>query len=229
MPLEALMHAVDLTHRSELVICGSCAGLSGPIVASVAFGDPIGPAPRFRSPDGHYLECTCERALPWAFHHVRPITNPKINPHWETGGFRTPRRFLCCTCAAVLCEDRSRWSPLHCAPCRGAVAELNRSAGRLVIPVGKHSIVNGVFVRADDPDGPTRLSEALRHISAGRETLAEWVRVRARMLLDRAAVPTGLDVPLREYLDTAQQVGGRDSPAALADLLTYLGHRPDIR
>jgi hypothetical protein len=219
------MPTVDLTHRCELVICGSCAGLSGPVPERFT-NRPVEPTPRFRSPDGPYLECRCEKALPWAFHHVQPVTHPQINPHWEKGGFARPQRFLCCTCAAVLLEDATRWSLLHCPHCCAQVADLNLSAGRLVIPKGKHSIVNGVFIRADDPDGPTRLSEALRHISAGRDTLEEWVRLRARMLLDRAGIDSGPDVPLAQYLDVAERVGGRDSEAAMTDLLTYLGRHP---
>jgi hypothetical protein len=219
MPEEARMPAVDLTHRSELVVCGRCAGLSGPVRSTA----------RFRSTEGPYLECPCERALPWAFHHVCPITNPMINQSWERGGFPTARRFLCCTCAAVLLEDFSRWTVLHCRYCVAQVSDLNHGAGRLVIPKGKHSIVNGVFIRHEDPDGPARLSEALRDISAGRATLDQWVRVRARMLLDRAEVPPGADVRLEEYLSAADQVGGRDSEAAMADLLTYLGRHPDTK
>jgi hypothetical protein len=44
----------------------------------------------------------------------------------------------------------SKWSLFFCEDCKMRVVAHNQGAGRCVIPIGRHSIMNGVFLsRAD--------------------------------------------------------------------------------
>ena len=52
---------------------------------------------------------------------------------------------LCRTCLLTVVIGSTRWSLYHCADCKPAVVLLNRLARRCVIPIGPHSIMNGVF------------------------------------------------------------------------------------
>jgi hypothetical protein len=62
---------------------------------------------------------------------------------------------LCRCCALSLIPSRSRWSSFFCPECKERVFELNHRAGRCVIPVGRHTLMNGVFYRAGDHDMTT--------------------------------------------------------------------------
>jgi hypothetical protein len=52
-----------------------------------------------------------------------------------------------------LLASGSRWSPFFCRPCQERVRALNHAVGRLVIPVGRRSMMNGIAAggRGDVP------------------------------------------------------------------------------
>jgi hypothetical protein len=54
---------------------------------------------------------------------------------------------LCRSCVGTLVGGSSRWSPYHCDQCMPAVQLWRKMAGRSVVPIGPHSLMNGVGVR----------------------------------------------------------------------------------
>ena len=57
---------------------------------------------------------------------------------------------LCECCSMVVLPSGSRWSVSFCEECKQRVDELNESVGRCVIPIGRHSLMNGVGVAGRD-------------------------------------------------------------------------------
>jgi len=54
---------------------------------------------------------------------------------------------LCMSCLSKPVPGRTRWSPYHCESCQPRVVQLGRLAGRCVVPIGRHSIMNGTFLQ----------------------------------------------------------------------------------
>ncbi len=209
-------HGVALTGRTGLVVCGLCHDLAGP---------PDGRG-TFREARDRYQECVCEQAIPWdGDRHARPSELARDEDP-VTGGYRQGRRILCKTCAAEVIDDFSRWTVWHCRDCRDRVVALNTRRQRLVLPLGKHSLVNQSSIRSggaadrggDSADG---LLGLLDRVDAGRERLAPWVRARTARNLARAGLPTDRDVPVGAYVDAMEDVD-LDKAAVFDELLRYL-------
>lgn len=153
-----------------LVICGSCHLLSG--VARLPDGTV-----------GQVYRCDCGR-VPKEI--VTPPL-PKVRPisTWEDIG-KTIRRITICTCcgAAVL-PAHHRFAPYHCTPCAVRVRSVNALAGQLVVPLGSHSLLNGIDPVEDPAAVPESVWSAVsvllgdridehgppvfRHVARGRE------------------------------------------------------------
>jgi hypothetical protein len=52
---------------------------------------------------------------------------------------------FCRSCLSAAAAGCSRWTSYYCDQCRPHVVVLNRLAGRCVVPIGPHSMMNGVF------------------------------------------------------------------------------------
>lgn len=135
--------------------------------------------------------------------------------------FPTPAE-LCRCCGQELLQSGSRWSVWFCSECKGRVRTLNERAGTCVIPIGRHSMMNGVFI----PGG--RIPEfveiegftlKVRGLSWEMERLAEW----AAEIVRRNCVAGGLIgralVPLSEYLEVLRAAGlaRKDAFAAMLE------------
>lgn len=70
-------------------------------------------------------------------------------------GDLTDNVILCHGCLADLVEGSSRWSSFYCDPCRTWVRDTGRRLGRYIVPIGRHSIMNGTYWRSDDGQPPT--------------------------------------------------------------------------
>lgn len=51
---------------------------------------------------------------------------------------------FCRSCLSAVAPGCSRWTSYYCDKCRPHVVALNRLAGRCVVPIGPHSMMNGV-------------------------------------------------------------------------------------
>ncbi|HVA10428.1 MAG TPA: hypothetical protein VNG12_27250, partial [Acidimicrobiales bacterium] len=54
---------------------------------------------------------------------------------------------LCRCCGLVLLPSGSRWSVWFCPPCTRLARSFNEQLGRCVIPIGRHSLMNGVGLK----------------------------------------------------------------------------------
>ena len=205
---------IDLTARTRLVVCGACHDLSGPTVAGAVF----------RGTD-RYVECLCEGTIAWTADHHQPSREVGA-PNWENGGYAQGLPFLCKTCAAVILDDWCRWTVFHCTDCKPAVVALNTQAQRVVVPFGKHSIVNDSSVKSrplpryQDLPGAALIA-AFEVIRGGRASLDRWVRDRTVENLGAVGLPTDRDVPLRQYLRAVRK-SGLNGPTVLSRVLDHL-------
>ena len=56
---------------------------------------------------------------------------------------------FCRSCLSALAPGSTRWTSFYCDDCRPQVIMLNKLARRCVVPIGPHSIMNGVFAKPD--------------------------------------------------------------------------------
>lgn len=101
----------------------------------------------------------------------------------------------------MVLEDAHRWTTFFCRHCAPHVAALNRTVGWPVIAYGKHTIINGAFIRPTDADAPAKLSAALRRTAAGMKVLNTWVDGRVTVVLRNMGVDHGTDVCVPNYFD----------------------------
>lgn len=64
---------------------------------------------------------------------------------------------ICASCALTIVRGHTKWHLLHCEQCRGRVRRLNQDIGRVVIPVGIHTIVNGLALSAAEVDSNSQV------------------------------------------------------------------------
>lgn len=115
------------SNLNNLKICRTCFELYGHI----------------RFADGHEVEqrCHCNYVAGeknWEFHvidgtHIGSLHSKDFNKLYET----------CYCCGLEVIGSGSRFSSFHCNYCQEKVRELNREVGNCVIPVARHSIING--------------------------------------------------------------------------------------
>ena len=66
---------------------------------------------------------------------------------------------LCHCCGAVLLPSGSRWSVWFCEDCKHKIVALNKLAGNCLIPIGRHSTMNGISFQLSADPQPQRLQE----------------------------------------------------------------------
>ena len=71
---------------------------------------------------------------------------------------------LCLTCALTVVHGHTRWMLVLCNPCCSRARELNVRHGRLVVPIGIHSLVNGAAFR---PEGDGSVDDTKLEAFAG--------------------------------------------------------------
>ena len=128
-------------------------------------------------------------------------------PGWPGYDFNE-RALLCRCCGFEVLRSGSRWSPFFCAPCKERVAALDRQVGQLIIPIGRHTLMNASLMQQKAPTLAVHdfdidalaadVLDSLTIVSSGSERLWEWYRAQMARTLEA----TGLagDVPLRDYL-----------------------------
>ncbi len=88
------------------------------------------PCVQLRGWAGRSQGCLCEPSEPWPGCDVSPAQD------------------LCLVCARGTAGGTSRWSWLACTTCRSVDKALRDWLGMRVLPLGRHSIMNGVGLRA---------------------------------------------------------------------------------
>lgn len=204
----------DLPEPTELVICRRCGQLVGP----------------WRGADGQLCfveDCADGRITQGTRNHVPDYEGIR---GWEQLAAACDRHQLCACCGAVWIRDRSRWSIWFCElGCKDRVVALNSAAGRVVIPIGRHSIVNRSSVKpgsVDVEEQVARFVDTMRTVAGVRPKLDLWLGTRARTNLEMVGMPLDRDVPIRDYLAVVESLDV-DRELSFVGMCNFIGARSE--
>jgi hypothetical protein len=136
---------------------------------------------------------------------VQPCECDPEQPRWNGYDYNCAAE-LCFGCAADVVSSGSRWSVFFCDDCKASVCAYNDAVGRSAIPIGRHSLMNGVSLHAADARKARRVNElakGLSRLAGGVERLYAHRRARVRRILESLAEPPGA-VPVRTYMRHAR-------------------------
>lgn len=132
---------------------------------------------------------------------------------------------LCRCCGASLVDASTKWARWFCGPCLERAVEVNRACGSCVIPIGYHSMVNGVFRyvnRCKTLPGATAFADQLNAFFRESGSVWEWGLTVIARHWARAGLPPGTAVPVDTYL-TAVDAAGVDCQALFDELVAARG------
>ena len=139
------------------------------------------PCVRLRGWAGRPQGCPCEPSEPWPDCDVSRALD------------------LCLVCARGTAGGTSRWSWLACGRCRAVETALRDWLGIRVLPLGRHSLMNGVGVRSTaSSEQAAAFAVRFEGLGLGWSRLDDWGTAEARRLADALDEP-GPDVPLERW------------------------------
>jgi hypothetical protein len=162
--------------------------------------------------DAMYVCSSCHKVRgPWHRPHTPLKTlvqrcrcgGPRDEPTWEGFDFNTAVE-LCYCCGQVPIRSGSKWSVLLCADCAWLSGAFNRERHSCVIPFGRHSMVNGVWLKGSEAGSETKRGAfvaRLTNLFDQLDLLDSWAWQVVGENLEMAGFPTGVDAPLVAYLD----------------------------
>ena len=121
---------------------------------------------------------------------------------------------LCGCCAAQVVRSGSKWSAFFCRECQARVIAYDRAVGEVVIPIGRHSLMNGSVLRAEDAPkrrkGPKRREvegfvEGILGPFDRMTRIGELKRANVASIVRAIPKPAGA-VPVPVYLEHANRV-----------------------
>jgi hypothetical protein len=183
---------VGLAEVSHLQVCRACLTLRGPFYDNFNRCDRVQP-------------CGCDAD----------------QPPWNGYDYNTFAE-LCRGCAAEIVHSGSKWSPFFCDACKARVLTYNESVGSCVIPLGRHSLMNGVVLHA----AAARRRKVAQFVdglfgSLGRsDGLLRFRRERIGRVLKSLSEPAGA-VPVPTYLACAK-TGSENGDVVFAALVSVM-------
>ena len=127
---------------------------------------------------------------------------------------------LCECCSMMVLRSGSRWSVWFCEACKGRVDELNRTAGGCVIPIGRHSLMNGVGVSGREVSSAGEYEidaiveaflDDLVGVFGAQERLHAFAAARRREIASELGFPSGEDIDLPVWLESLAAAATTDS------------------
>jgi ribosomal protein S27AE len=110
---------------------------------------------------------------------------------------------ICRCCAAAVVSASHTFARWFCGECLSRVTEVNKACGTCMIPIGWHSIINGVSISANRsrllPDLTAAADQLHAFLRESGDTW-EWGRQVIEQHWYAAGLPVGGDVPLERYL-----------------------------
>jgi hypothetical protein len=138
---------------------------------------------------------------------------PSEDPTWAGFDFNERLR-LCDCCLQVLIRSGSRWSSFFCDRCRQRVLALNRTHGTVVVPIGRHSLMHGIGLKADrmrDPQEVNVFHARALTLFERIDRLKVWKKARLHQILSQLRLPSDQRIPLSEFLIRIRRLAHRDS------------------
>ena len=117
-------------------------------------------------------------------------------PGWDI----SQAKELCRTCGLVALRSGSRWSVWLCDTCKPLAIELNTGVGRVIVPIGPHSLMHGVAYRPDGEHDADTFADDLRGLFSAQDRLDSWAGEIVGDNLAALGVPPRTDVALDDYL-----------------------------
>jgi len=143
-----------------------------------------------------HQDCDCA----WA--QVRAGLRPAPAP-WP--GFDFPEAVeLCYCCGAEVLSSGSRWSVWFCEDCKEQVRLLHQRHRRHLIPIGRHSLMNGFGLAGRAAQDQAAVKEFTLRVSGlfdRMEVLKSWASAIVAEHVRTRGFEEGTDVLLKEYLD----------------------------
>ena len=121
---------------------------------------------------------------------------------------------LCRCCASRVIRCGSKWSVFFCEACKPHVVVYNGGAGWNVIPIGRHSMMNGVALNTTHArEGSARRAfvRGLSEVVDGIGRLERFHRTQVTRIVASIEAP-GSTVPIPQYIEHA----ARSQPSASA-------------
>jgi hypothetical protein len=128
---------------------------------------------------------------------------------------------LCKSCITTLVGSGTRWSPFHCAECMPAVQLWRSMAMRSIVPIGPHSLMNGVGWKSEGRPmtsaQATAFSDQLNALFATQQSLHDLAAERALDAARRLGFE-GHAVLARDFL-AARRAAGSTAQSGFAELV----------
>lgn len=185
-------HYIDI---QRLKVCATCAGIYGPWNQRYGNGE-------FSQIQDQKCKCGKGRTGDpvWAGHDFNEIVT------------------LCYCCGQELLSSGSRFSLWFCEECKQLVIGLNTRYLKKIIPIGRHSMMNGYYVKGNDTEKELDVFvENWNGLVNRMDVLFDWERSKIRRHFNAASFAN--DADLIEYLAA---VKGFDKIRAFDGLVEYL-------
>jgi hypothetical protein len=144
-------------------------------------------------------------------------------PPWSAFDYNRAAE-LCRCCASRVIRCGSKWSVFFCDGCKRHVVAYNGAAGCTVIPIGRHSIMNGVALNTGDAlKGSARLvfARGLSEVFDGIGRLERFHHAQVRRIVSSIQPPNST-VPVPQYIEHATR-SQPSASAVLAELVLGMG------
>jgi hypothetical protein len=191
---------VDIYDIGRFVVCGTCGRLRGP------WG-------RYDGELEFEQRCDCRAA-------EEPVER------WPGFDYNTVAE-LCRCCGLEAVRSGSKWSVWFCRECLDRVSDLNTGAGRCVVPIGRHSLMNGVFYKPAEsgvnPAALSAFSDQLFTFFGAVDATEAWRRRVVRANLAAINLGEALSVPVDRYCRRVW-AAGLSKEAAFAALVAAACH-----
>jgi hypothetical protein len=141
-------------------------------------------------------ECECIRS------QMRAGLRPSPTP-WTSFDFPEAAT-LCYGCGAEVLRSGSRWSVWFCDACKEQVRVLHQRHRRYLIPVGRHSMMNGFGLAGSEAQDQAAVTQFVLHISGLVDRinlLKSWASIIVAEHVRTRGFEKGTDVSLSEYLN----------------------------
>lgn len=131
---------------------------------------------------------------------------------------------LCYCCASVVIRTGSKFSRFFCGYCGNAAQALFDRAGSPLIPLGRHSVTNGIGLTgaaANDPDQLAAFVAATKGLAARIDRLKAWQRLVVADHIDSIS-PGASHVTARAYGAYVEEFAA-SPPEMFRQLVRYFG------